>query len=50
MPNAHTPTLEELTRQRREADFDSDWKRVLQIDNAIFKHYGIRHTPWGVRY
>ena len=49
MNNTTTPTFEELTRQRMEADFDNDWKRVMEIDDAIFKHYGIRHTPWGVR-
>ena len=49
MPNTTQPTLEALEKQRREADFQSDWKRLLNIDNIIFELYGIRHTAWGVR-
>lgn len=45
----HTPTLEELTLQRRDAHLDSDWKRLMQIDDTIRNLYGIRYTPWGVR-
>jgi hypothetical protein len=49
MPNITRPTLEALEKQRRDADFQSDWKRLLNIDNTIFKLYGIRYTAWGVR-
>ena len=45
----HTPTLGELTLQRRDAHLDSDWKRLMQIDDTIRNLYGIRYTPWGVR-
>ena len=49
MNNTTTPTLEELKEQRKDAYWRSDWKRLLKIDDELYKHYGVRNTPFGTR-